>query len=42
MNNHEKNTKSERREQKKKRKMKVSGSGVKQLRRIIAAKSKEK
>jgi len=42
MNKHEKKTKSERREQKKKRKMKVSGGKVKQLQRIIAAKSKEK
>ena len=41
MNNKEsKPTKAERRDQKKKRKMKVSGSGVKKLRQIIAHKTK--
>lgn len=39
MNNGRHNTKSERREKKKKKKMKVSGSGVRDLRKIIAKKS---
>ena len=41
MNNRETSqTKGERREKKKRKKMKVSGSGVKELRRVIAKKDK--